>query len=70
MGHVACAAHSRRVVIVDKKVIHRNGDGSRCTTFALKSHGSIWPRDTVINAIEVTNAQEIYIGNAGFEVPA
>ena len=51
MGHVACTAHSRRVVIIGKKVVHRNGDGSRCTSSSLKSHGSVWPRDTVFEMI-------------------
>ena len=56
MGHVACTAHSRRVVIIGKKVIHRNGDGSRCMSFTLKKGGSIWPRDTVFDMIEANNA--------------
>ena len=59
MSHVACTAHSRRVVIIGKKVIHRNGDGSRCTSFTLKKHGSIWPRDTVFDMIEANNAGRV-----------
>lgn len=62
MGHVACTAHSRRVIIIGKKVIHRNGDGSRCASFSLKSHGSVWPRDEVFELIEASNARRVYIG--------
>ena len=60
MGHIACAAHSRRVVIIGKKVVHRNGDGSRCSSFALKKDGSIWPRDEVFGMIEANRASRAF----------
>ncbi len=30
MAKLKCEAHQRRVVIFDQKMIHRNGDGSKC----------------------------------------
>ena len=61
MGHVACTAHSRRVVIIGKKVIHRNCDGSRCSSSELKSHGTTWPRYVVFGKIEASNANRVYL---------
>lgn len=42
-----CEKHQRRVVVVDGVVIHRNGDGDKCSTPALTIGSRIY------NPIEV-----------------
>lgn len=54
MAHLTCLEHGKRVIYKEKALIHRNGDGSKCTTM-----------DSSLDILMLTNAQHVNIKRSG-----
>ena len=48
MTHLTCLEHGKRVIYSEKSLIHRNGDGSKCTAM-----------DSSLDILMLTNATHI-----------
>ena len=53
MAHLTCLEHGKRVIYKETALIHRNGDGSKCTTM-----------DSSLNILMLTNAVHVNVNRS------